>query len=406
MFKNKALVVLFFTLLLDTISVGILIPILPIIFTDPSSPAFILHGYTQGQQYFIAGAITGVFGFMQFFAAPLLGELSDVYGRKRFLTMSVAVLALSNLLFGFGIQIASLTVLIISRVTAGIAGANFSIAQASIADVSEPHVRAKNFGIISAAFGIGFILGPFLGGIISETFNHPATPFWFAGILGMLNVIFISTFLPETRVVSEKKTESFNIFKGLHNIRAAFRDKDAAPVYMANFLYTSGFAFFTTFVSILLTVRFAFTEGTIGIYFSVVGAFIVLTQLGLVGYFTDRFTEKTLMLYCIPLVALSIFIYPYARNIEILYVLIPLMAIPQGITFASVSALISKSVSAEKQGAALGINGSLMALAQGIIPLLAGIGSGVIGLTAPFIAGGIFILASWYVIYTSKHVKG
>lgn len=402
--QNKPLVVLFFTLLLDTISIGILIPILPIIFTDPDSSAFVLQGYTVGQQYFIAGAITAVFGLMQFLAAPILGELSDIYGRKRFLTLSVGILAISNILFGFGIEIASIALLFVSRTIAGIAGANFSIAQASIADVSPSEDRARNFGLISAAFGIGFILGPFLGGIIAETFSHAAAPFWFAGVLGIINVLFITTFLPETRNAARNQLESFNLFKGLQNIKAAFKDVDASPVYLTSFLYMSGFAFFTTFISILLTVRYSFTEGMVGVYFAVVGLFIVITQVGIVGALTKRFSEKGLMLWSMPMVALCIFAYPLVQGTVPLYILIPLMAIPQGLVFASISALISKSVSEHKQGAALGINGSLMALAQGIIPLIAGAGTGLIGLTAPFVAGGFLIMSAWSVLYSAKRI--
>jgi DHA1 family tetracycline resistance protein-like MFS transporter len=404
--KNRPLLVLFFTLLLDTISVGILIPIIPIIFTDETSPAFVLAGYTVGQQYFIAGAITAVFGFMQFFAAPILGELSDIYGRKRFLTISVAILAISNILFGFGVEIASLWLLFFSRTIAGIAGANISIAQASIADVSKPEERAKNFGLIGAAFGIGFILGPFLGGMIASIFNDPASPFWFAGILGILNVLFISTFLPETRKIEKKIVAKFNIFKGLRNIRAAFKDVDAAPVYWVSFLYMSGFAFFTTFISILLTVQYNFTENGVGIYFALVGLCIVLTQVFILGFLSKYFSEKRLMLYSIPIVAVSILLYPFFSNAVSAYILIPIMAIPQGLTFASLAALVSKSVSADKQGAALGINGSLGALAQGLIPLIAGIGTGVIGLTAPFVVGSVVALGAWFILVTSKRVKG
>lgn len=403
--KQKPLLVLFCTLLLDTISIGILVPIIPIIFTDSHSPAFMLHGYSVGAQYFIAGALTAIYGFMQFFTAPILGELSDIYGRKRFLTMSVAILAGANILFAIGIQVGSLALLFISRTIAGIAGANYSIAQASIADISKPENRAKNFGLIGAAFGLGFILGPFLGGIIAELSSRASVPFFFAGVLGCFNVFFIATFLTETRDAKKREVDTFNLLKGLHNIQDAFKDPDAAPIYLMSFLYVSGFAFFTTFVSILLTARHGFTEGMVGLYFAVVGVFIVITQVGIIGFLTKRFSEKRLMLIGVPVVALAIFAYPFAENTLWLYALIPVLAIPQGVTFASIAALVSKGVSQEEQGAALGINGSLMALAQGIIPLIAGIGTGVIGLTSPFIAGAVLVMCAWVVLANAKRIK-
>lgn len=400
--KNKPLLVLFCTLLLDTISIGILIPVLPAIFTDPTSSAFMLYGYSVSSQYFLAGAITAVFGLMQFLAAPLLGELSDVYGRKRLLTIGVAVLAFSNLLFGFGIEIASLAVLFIARILAGIAGANFSIAQAAIVDVSKPEDRAKNFGLIGAAFGIGFILGPLLGGIIAATFSHAAMPFLFAGALGLLNVVFIALFLPETRKTTNEVRAKFTIFKGLQNIKQAFSDKDALPVYLTSFFYMCGFAFFTSFIGILLAVNHGYSEAGIGAFFAVVGLSIAVTQLVILPQVAKRYKERPILLFGFPIVAATIVAYPFVDGNVLLFLLIPIMAVPQGLAFANISSLVSKSVSADKQGAALGINGSLMALAQGIVPLIAGIGTGIIGLTSPFVAGGVIIMLAWLILWHAR----
>ncbi|HEY0948008.1 MAG TPA: MFS transporter [Candidatus Paceibacterota bacterium] len=405
--KNRPLVVLFATLLLDTISIGIIIPVLPAIFTDPTSPTFALAGYTLGMQYFLAGAITAVFGLMQFLAAPILGELSDTYGRKRLLTIGVAVLAFSNLLFGLGVEIASLALLLVARTLAGLAGANFSIAQATIADVSKPEDRAKNFGLIGAAFGIGFILGPLLGGYIASLFGHAAAPFWFAGLLGVFNVAFIALTLPETRKVSERTVARFSLLKGFRNISAAFKDRDAAPVYLASFLYMSGFAFFTSFIGIMLSVVHGYSEASIGSFFAVVGVCIAVTQLVILPQVVRRFPEKRILLFGFPIVAAVIALYPFVQGNFWIFLLVPIMAIPQGLAFANISSLVSKSVSADKQGAALGINGSLMALAQGLIPLAAGLGTGIIGLKAPFIAGAAFIMTGWFALWRShRRVHG
>ena len=400
--QRKALFVLFGTLLLDTITVGILFPIIPILFTDASKPAFMLAGYSVSMQYFVVGAIGAIYGLMQFIAAPLLGELSDIYGRKRLLTLCVGLLAVANLLFGFGITVASLSVLFFSRLVAGFAGANFAIAQATIADVSKPEDRAKNFGLIGAAFGVGFILGPLLGGWIAGATGNAAAPFWFAGMLGILNLIFISLFLPETHHERKEVTSRFNLLIGINNIRAAFRDRDAAPVYWTSFLYMCGFTFFTTFISVLLSVKYAFSEAQIGTFFGVVGLCIVITQVGILRYVSKRWSERTAMLFGFPVVAFCIFAYPFAHSVWFLYLLVPLMAVPQGLAFANLGALISKSVSKDKQGAALGINGSLIALAQGIIPLAAGVGTSFVGLTAPFAVGALFIMSAWYVLFNFR----
>ncbi|MBI2657088.1 MFS transporter [Candidatus Woesearchaeota archaeon] len=402
--RKKIFPVLFGTLLLDMIGIGMVIPLIPILFTDPSSPSFLLSGYSQSGQYFIAGSMIALFGLMQFIAAPILGELSDIFGRKKLLVMGVAVLALSQLLFGLGVRMSSLGILFFSRAVAGLAGANFSIAQASIADVTEPKDRAKNFGLIGAAFGIGFILGPLLGGLIAKAAHDASAPFWFAGGLGMLNVIFISLLLPETH--REKKTKSpFTLLKGMHNIRAAFADPEARPVYLASFLYMSGFSFFTSFIGILLVARFNFSEFSVGTFFAVVGAWIVITQLIILRMLSRKYHEIEILKYSLLALALGIALYPFMPNRNFLYIFIPFLSIPQGLSMANMGALISKSVSAEKQGAALGINGSLLALSQGVIPIIAGAASGYIGIQAPFVAGAVFIVIAWSMLFVFLREK-
>lgn len=398
---RKIFPVLFATILLDMIGIGMLIPILPIIFTDPSSPAFMLAGYSQGAQYAMAGLLTALFGLMQFIAAPLLGELSDVYGRKKLLTFGVGVLALSQLLFGFGIETGSLLTLFISRIIAGIAGGNFSIAQASIADITLPNDRAKNFGLIGVAVGLGFIIGPILGGFLATLFGDAAVPFWFASALGIINMLSLSLFLKETHH-DRKAEKNFHLLKGLHNIRAAWNDHDARPVYLASFFHFAGFNFFISFIGILLVARFGLSEGAIGTFFGAVGFWIIITQGLILRIISNKYHERQILRFSILMVAGAIILYPFVPTLPWVYILVPLLAIPNGLTMANMTALISRSVGPSKQGAALGINGSLMALAHGTIPLLAGFGSGFFGLATPFILGSAFGLTSWYLLFIKK----
>ncbi len=396
--QRKVLPIIFGTLMLDMVGTGMVIPIIPIIFTDPTSPAFLLMGYSVQMRYIIAGLITALFGLMQFIAAPILGELSDVYGRKKLLTVGVATLAVSQLFFGFGIEIASVGLLLFSRAIAGIAGANFSIAQAAIADVTLPKDRAKNFGLIGAAFGIGFILGPLLGGWIASASGSASAPFWFAGALGIFNVLFISFLLPETRLV-RSEARRFTLLRGIYNLRSAFRDVDARPVYLTSFFYMCGFSFFTSFIGILLVNRFGFNEAGIGTFFAGVGVCVVITQMIILRYLTRFYTEKQILRISLLCVACVLSLFPFMPSTLFVYLLIPFMAIPQGLSMANIQALVSKSVSGDKQGAALGINSSLMAFSQGAVPLLAGVGTGFIGVQAPFVAGGILIATAWLTLF-------
>lgn len=396
--QKRVLPILFATLLLDMVGAGMVFPIIPILFTDPTSHAFLLEGYSTNAQFFIAGLVTALFGLMQFMAAPLLGELSDVYGRKRLLTLGVGILALSQMLFGFGIEIGSIFLILFSRAIAGLAAANFSIAQATIADVTEPENRAKNFGLIGAAFGTGFIIGPLLGGWIAGLTMNPAAPFWFAGLLGIANLLFLTLMLPETNK-NPRAMQAFTFFKGIRNIQAAIHDVDARPVYLTTFFYMSGFAFMTSFMGVFLVNKFSFDETAVGTYFGAVGGWIVFAQLFLLRIVAGKYTERQIVRYTMIIMASAMIVYPFLPTPHWLYIVMPFIAVSQGLTMANITSLVSKSVSAAKQGAALGINGSLMAFAQGIIPLIAGLGTGFIGIETPFIAGGILVFAAWSVLF-------
>jgi MFS family permease len=155
--QRRLLLVLFGTLIIDMVGFGMVLPIIPILFTDSTSYSFLLGSYSPSIQFFMAGAITALWGLMQFIAAPILGELSDAYGRKKLLLFGVGILALSQSLFGLGIGIASVALLFFARALAGIAAGNLGIAQASIAD-DRAERRAKTSDDCAAVGG--FYLGP------------------------------------------------------------------------------------------------------------------------------------------------------------------------------------------------------------------------------------------------------
>lgn len=391
--EKRVLTILFVTLLLDVIGIGILIPVIPALFTNPESSSFMLAGYTVGAQYFIAGLMTALFGIMQFLAAPLLGDLSDTFGRKKSLTLGVGVLAVAQLLFAAGIALVSLPLLFASRLVAGVAGANFSIVQASIADITKPENRARNFGLIGGAFGLGFILGPLVGGYIVGLTGNPALPFLFAGCLGILNLLFITIMLPETHHVRTVASK-FSLFKAFKNIKTAYLDVDTRPLYTVSFLQMLGFGIFTSFSGIFLSYRYAFTEADTGTYFAVVGLCIVLSQLFVVRFASARYTEQQVIRFALPMLAVVLLAQTFVFSIWLLYMLIPFTAAAVGLISTNLPALISKGVSASRQGAALGINGSLQALSQGIAPLLASATAALVGIPIIFIlAAGLVVIA-------------
>ncbi len=402
---TKAIPILFFTLVLDMIGIGMVVPIIPTIFTDATSPNFLLHGINQSYWYFLAGLTTALFGIMQFFVSPVLGELSDMYGRKKLLLLGVSVLAFSQCVFGLGIVTTSLSLVLLSRVIGGFAAANFSIAQASIADVSTPETRAKNFGLMGAAFGIGFVVGPALSGYLAAFFGSVAAPFWVAGFLGLCNMISVYLFLPETHHENRAAIKKLTPLKALHNIRAAYNDKALFPLYRINFLYYTGFTFFTSFSGLYLVQKYAISEASLGTYFATIGICIIFTQGFVLRIVSKYKSPEQILPITMILVALTSACTPFMPSLLSQYFLVPVVAIPQGLSMASLGALLSSKVTRDRQGVALGINGSLSALAQGLVPLVGGVVSSILGISTPFLIGGIAIFFAWYLFskVTSQH---
>jgi len=200
--KSKIIRTLFLTIVAEVVSFGVLIPIVPLLFTEPSSSFFMLPaGLSVQTGYLLLGLLIGLYPLGQFLATPILGELSDIYGRKRVIQLSIFGTVVSSIIFGIGILYGSIAVLFFSRIVNGLTGGLISVAQATIADVTDDADKSKNFGKIGMAFGIGLILGPFLGGFLSSdilSFFSATTPFFFAAALSFVSLIYSSIALEET----------------------------------------------------------------------------------------------------------------------------------------------------------------------------------------------------------------
>lgn len=274
--------VLFFTIMLDMIGIGILIPVLPQLFANPDSPHYLLdHADNISAGYRLLGLLQASFSICQFFAAPIFGQLSDKLGRKRILPLSIAGTGFGYILFALGITYSNILILFFARALSGLFAGNIVVAQAAIGDISSQENRARNFGIVAATFGIGLMLGPILGGILADakivSWFSAATPFWFAAGLSFANVLFIIKILPETHVKINPDVKIV-LSKSIHSIFHAWKFSDLRTLYITNFLFMFGFIFYTSFSAVYLTYRFHFTEGDIGKYYAFLGLCLVITQ--------------------------------------------------------------------------------------------------------------------------------
>ena len=374
--KNSPLLVVFLTVLIDLIGFGILIPVIPELFHE-GGQYFLMpdNAWFAQNKFTILGILTASYPIAQFIAAPILGQISDKYGRKKVLAICLLGTAIGHALFAYGIHEQSLTLLFIARIFDGITGGNISVAQAVIADVSTPKTRQKNFGLIGAAFGLGFILGPFLGGVLASnqvvSWFDATTPFDFATILSLVNVFFVLKMLPETHAHMNKELK-LTPSKAVQNIMKAFTLKSTLPLFITVFLFQGGFSFYSTFSSTYLLQRFGMTERDIGLFFAYIGIWIVITQGFILRRIAGKFAEHKLVRISLIAIAISLFLYPAMNHLTYLFILVPFYAIPIGITNATITSLVSRSVGPTLQGEILGINSSFMALAQAIPPIVAG----------------------------------
>jgi MFS transporter, DHA1 family, tetracycline resistance protein len=405
MSHKSALAPIFLTVLLDMLGVGIVIPVLPALFSSPESSILPL-GISDHDKAIMYSLVIAVYPFMQFFGAPILGALSDKYGRKPILQLSLVGALIGYLLLAVAISMKSLPLLFIARALPGFMGGNISIIFSAISDMThtDPQNRPKYFGLVGAAFGIGFIIGPALGGVLADRevlswFNH-STPFYFTAALTLLNLILIQFNFPET--LAEKKQSDMSLLTGVRNVKKAFSFANLRALFTVSLLYSLGFSFFTQFFAYYMMERFGIYERQTGIIFAWVGLWLVFTQLVLVRRLSGKVPPKNILKYSLLALACAIpcLLIPQGNPWWVLAVN-PFIAVAQGLSSPNLTSLVSSNASADQQGEILGINQSMVSLGQFLPALMGGFLTGVY-LQGPILAAGFFIFLAWAVFMRTQ----
>ena len=355
--KRSPLLVIFITVFIDLVGFGIVIPVLPY--------------YVEGTKFHASAPVVGLlfasYSVMQLIFTPILGRLSDRYGRRPILLYSLLGTCLGFLILGFA---TTLWMLFVGRIVDGISGGNISTAQAYIADITTPENRAKGMGMIGAAFGLGFTLGPALGGILSRW--GISVPFIFAGCMALANAILLYFTLPET-VTPDHPARTSAAVGRWSQLLVALRQRRLAFVLAIYFLFITAFSIMTTSFALFTMYRFGYDAAHNGYLFMYVGILGVVIQGGLIGRLVKAFGELPLVLVGALLFALSLFVIPFTGPQTGLLVLLAvggLFAVGNSLATPSLQTLASKSVGPGEQGGILGVTQAAASLARVVGPLI------------------------------------
>jgi MFS transporter, DHA1 family, tetracycline resistance protein len=368
------LFIIFITVFIDLLGFGIIIPLLP------------FYAEHFGASALVVGLLSSSFSLAQFLFAPFWGRLSDRIGRRPVILIGLFGSALSYTFFALA---TSLPMLFLARTLAGIAGANIPTAQAFIADTTTAETRARGMGLIGAAFGLGFIFGPAIGGFLSHW--GYAAPAWFAAALSLANFLAALFLLPESRPPQARDASRPGRFEV---IRRAVAQPNLPMVLLVYFLVVTAFASFEATFALYSERRFGFTPATIGYMFAWIGVVLATVQGVLVGRVVKRIGERRLVPLAIFVIGLALGFVPVAGSVPLLAAVAGLLAFGMGFNSPSMLSAISQLADARDQGSTLGVSQSLGSLARIIGPLWGGWVFDQFGIGFPFFtAAGVMLLA-------------
>lgn len=385
---KRALMLVFFTIFLDILGFGILVPVIPFLVEPFDNSALII------------GLLTVSFSISQFIAAPILGVMSDRWGRRPVLLISILGAAIAYAAFGLANAI---WIFFAARIVDGLTGGNISTAQAYIADVSPPKDRAKNFGLIGAAFGAGFVLGPAIGGVLSHI--SLSAPAYLAGALCLSSAIFGYFFLPESLPPEKRRTLPFTI-QDFHPFNQLFSFLKN-PVLLMNFtaLLMMGLAMNALRSNFAVYCRevLHFDAAHVGYLYAYLGTIVVFTQMVLVRRIAPKLGERKTALIGFFSMMLGFAWMATQPDLWQIACIMPLIAIGNGLCFPTITAMNSHAVESYQQGGVMGAQQSVNSMAMILGPFIAGWAFDHLSFGAPYaIAAGFLVIG---LLLSLRHLR-
>ena len=353
----RAAVFVFVTVLIDAMGIGIIIPVMPDLIRE-------LTGLPLGAAALWGGYLSFVYALMQFVFGPTLGNLSDRFGRRPVLLVSLCALAVNYLVMGFA---PTLWLLFAGRALAGIAGATYSTANAFMADISPPDRRAQNFGLIGAGFGVGFVAGPLIGGLAAELGTR--APFFVAAALAMINLAYGALVLPETLAPENRRRFDWRRANPLGAARQIASMPVIAWFFLAMFLFNLAHHSYPAVWSFYTKEAFAWTNAEIGLSLAIVGVSFAVAQGWLIRVVIPRTGEAPTACWGFVLSIAGLVGFGLATEGWMVYVIIPFTGLGALITPA-MTALMSRRVPADAQGELQGALSGVLGVTLIVSPVL------------------------------------
>jgi len=384
--KSLILYLALFIAFLDWMGIGLVYPIFSTMIFHPDYSILDPLVSEMSRGWYL-GVLLASMSVAEFFSSPILGSLSDQKGRRPILVVSILLGSIGYLFCVGAVLIKSFALLITARCLVGIGAGNAAVVSATIADLSDESNKTKRFGLYSMACGVGFTIGPFLGGVFGRT--NFALPFSLAGVVTFISFVLVYFFFKETH--HKRKSAKISWNEGIRNLKKAFKIQELKLLFLLLFLFCFGWSFFYEFIPVSWISNFKLDSKQIGFFYAYGSAVYALSAGVLIRPIVNRFKQHNILFFSLLFMGLGIIAITFNHSSYLVWVYIPIVNFLAALMFPTLMSLVSGRASDDSQGEVLGIYLSIQAVSFAIAPLAGAILLG----AGPFMStlvGGLSIL--------------